>query len=474
MKTLLLFLLTALAAHADLPVSGRPVPALSTFDTIMQQELADSSATAGVLGISRNGRVVYLRSFGYLDDGSTLLPETALMRIASCSKPFAAAAVRQLADSGALGGNGLQRRVFNLTVNGVNNNGLLNVTPFLIPGVDVLGDNRYADITVAHLIDHSGGFNRAEGPRDPTFRSREIAEQMGVSSPPSRHNVMRWMLGRPLFWTPGTVNNRDNGDAYSNFGYMVLGEIVDTFSPQGSFHNHLHNQTLTPGMWVPSGEFLQGRSLIYNRHPREPLYVHSQNANSVFDEFPFPVPEQYGGWNLEGLRGAGGLIASAQAMLEFGARYNVWYPNIGRTHAAATPTGSFHTGALDGTSTALCPRGDANDTVIYVACNTRNNDDGDHLAGEVMTRILDTLNNFSFTWPATSSDGFWVSAGSGTGGTAGRGGYNDPYRGFARAWNETTTGSRLRMKPGNNAWSGVLNRKMRLDAPEGTARIGVQ
>jgi CubicO group peptidase (beta-lactamase class C family) len=474
MKTLLILFLTAAAALADLPVSGRPVPALSTFDTIMHDEMAGSDATAGVLGISRNGRVLYLRAFGYLDDGTTPLPETALMRIASCSKPFTAAAARQLADAGAFGALGLQRRVFNLTVNGVNNNGLLNVEPFLIPGVNLLGDDRYADITVGHLIDHSGGFNRAEGPRDPTFRSREIAEQMGVSSPPSRHNVMRWMLGRPLFWAPGTVNNRDNEDAYSNFGYMVLGEIVNTFSPQGSYHDHLHNQTLTSGMWVPSGEFLQGRSLITNRHPREPLYVHGQVVTSAFDEFPFPVPEQYGGWSLEGLRGAGGLIASAQAMLEFGARYNVWYPNIGRLQTAASPTGSFHSGALDGTSTALCPRGDANDMVVYAAFNVRNDDNGDHLAGEVVSRINTVLNNTSFTWPATTSDGFWVSAGSGTSGTVGRGGYNDPYRGFAKAWNETTTGSRIRMKPGNNQWSGTLNRKMRLDAPEGTARIGVQ
>lgn len=44
----------------------------------------------------------------------------------------------------------------------------------------------------------------------------------------------------------------------------------------------------------------------------------------------------------------------------------------------------------------------------------------------------------------------------------------------ARAWNNTTAGSRIRLHAGNNAWSGVLNRKVRLDAPEGAARIGVQ
>lgn len=470
MKALLLSLLIPVSALADLPVSGRPVASLAGLDTIMQEEMADSGATAGVLGIMRNDRVIYLRSFGY-DFEAERLPENALFRVASLSKPMTAAAIRQLADSGALGPQGLQRRVFNLTVNGSNNNGLLNVTPFFIPGVNLLGDNRYADITVEHLLHHAGGFNRSEGPRDPMFRAREIANDMGIASPPSRHNTMRWMLGRQLFWTPGTVNVNTNGEAYSNFGYMVLGEILNAFSPSGSYLAHLRGQTLTPDMWVPSGEFGQGRSLVTDRHEREPRYTGGEPVFSVFDSVPLFVPEQYGGWNLEGMLANGGIIASAQAMLEFGSRYLVWYPDIGTSAAVLSHGGGSHTGALTGNSSVLWPRGDAANTVVYAAFNLRNDANGDHLAGEVRTRVASFINAFGFAWPTDTCDGFWVFAGSG-GGTVGRGGYHDPYRGFANAWAETTGGSRIRLKAGNNPWSGVLNRKMRLDAPEGTARIG--
>ncbi len=469
MKALLFLLLTTLTALADLPVSGRPVSNLAGLDTIMQEEMADSTATAGVLGVIHNGRIVYLRSFGY-DFGQAPIPENALFRIASLCKPVTAAAIRQLANSGAFGGQGLQRRVFNLTIDGINNNGLLTVTPFLIQGVNVLGDIRFADITVEHLLHHAGGFRRNQGPGDPMFKARQIADEMGVASPPSRHNIMRWMLGRPLIWAPGTVDLGDNEDAYSNFGYMVLGEIVAAYSPDGSYLAHLRSRTLTPSMWVPEGEYRQGRSLLIDRNGREPAYNGGDAVTSVFDDFPFPVSEPYGGWNLEAMLAHGGLIASAATMLEFGSRYEVWYPDIG---TASPSNGGSHTGALTGTSSVLWRRNDAANTVVYAAFNVRNNDNGEHLAGEVRSRVA-TYMNGSITWPTGTCDGFWVSAGSGTSGTVGRGGYHDSYRGFAKAWKETTEGSRIRLKPGNNGWSGTLNRRMRLDAPEGAARIGVQ
>jgi hypothetical protein len=56
----------------------------------------------------------------------------ALFRIASLCKPITAAAIRQLANAGRFRPSGHQRRVFNLTVNGVNNCGLPNVERFFI------------------------------------------------------------------------------------------------------------------------------------------------------------------------------------------------------------------------------------------------------------------------------------------------------------------------------------------------------
>jgi CubicO group peptidase (beta-lactamase class C family) len=460
-----LLCLTLLPAFADLPVSGRPVPAMTAFDDAMQDIMDEHDVTAGVLGIMRNDRIIYLRAFGYQDIFPSLvpLPENALFRIASVSKPVTAAAIRHLADSGALGQQGLQRRVFlHLT-----NNGLLN-----IPAWNQLGDSRLADITVEHLLHHSGGFRRDLIPGDPMFQSREIADVMGVDSPASRYNIIRYMLQFPLWSDPGTVDVNDNGETYSNFGYMVLGEIVENYGGS-SYITYLRNHVLTPDMWVPSTEFARGRSLLHNRHPREPLYAGTTQVDSVFDEFPGSVPRQYGGFDIEAMLAHGGIIASAQAMLAFGNDYEVWVPDIGsRVVTPTSHSGGAHTGALEGTSTALAPDNDTDGTVIYVAFNKRKGKNGDELEGIARTAVRDLINAGSFTWPTETCDGFWVSAGSG-GGDPGKGGYHAPYRGFANAIAETSAGSRIRLKPGNNAWSGKLDRKMRLDAPEGAARIGV-
>src|SRR5262245_34305358 len=91
--------------HAQIPITGRPVPGMAMFDTIMTGFMSSNSITAGVLAISRNGRVEYARGFGWLTP-TVALPENAMLRTASAVKPITAAAVRQLAADGALGANG--------------------------------------------------------------------------------------------------------------------------------------------------------------------------------------------------------------------------------------------------------------------------------------------------------------------------------------------------------------------------------
>jgi hypothetical protein len=50
--------------EAQLPVSGRPVPGMTAFDTIITDFMKSNGVTAGVLAISRAGRIEYLRGFG--------------------------------------------------------------------------------------------------------------------------------------------------------------------------------------------------------------------------------------------------------------------------------------------------------------------------------------------------------------------------------------------------------------------------
>ena len=78
-------------AAAAIAISGRPVPKLVAFDDAMTELMSDNDIEAGVLGVMRNGTIVYLRGFGLLTTGVNM-PENALVRLASCTKPITAAA----------------------------------------------------------------------------------------------------------------------------------------------------------------------------------------------------------------------------------------------------------------------------------------------------------------------------------------------------------------------------------------------
>jgi len=440
------------AARAQLPVSGRPVPSLTAFDDAMQDYMDDHDITAGVLGVMAEGRVVYLRGFGHKYNGTTALPENALFRLASCSKPITAAAVRRLIASNAIG---LNDDVFDV---GQAGGGLLDVDPF--PN---LGDNRYDDVTVDHLLHHEGGWNR-DTAGDHTYREREIAEDMGVGSPPGRVNTLRWILGQPLQFAPGT------GTEYSNIGMLSLGLVVEQESGQ-SLVDYVRQNVLTPAMWVPATEVIPGRTFRADQNAREPRYVSGAVVESVFDSHPLPVPRAYGGWDHEARIGQGGYVASAAAVLEFLQRYHVgaFADDIGLPIDATNPltTAENHNGAFSngGLNSFMTQRTDG--VNVFVVFNL----DGDpHLATDFYDSELDTLIDGVTTWPTTTSDGFWVStAGTGSSGT---GGYNDVFASVAAALDYAQDGSKLRLNPGASAWTGVLSTRLLIDAPRGSAVLG--
>jgi len=469
-----LALLVTATARAQLPVSGRPVPGMTAFDSIMTNFMNANNITAGVLGISRNGRIEYLRSFGWLiaPDGNSpgvALPENAMMRTASVVKPVTAAAIRQFNSEGGLGAAGLNANAFNNLIVGVS--GLLSVTP-----MPTLGDSRSANITVNHLLLHQGGFDRnTDPPGDVMFKSRTVAAALGVNSPPSNLNTMGYMLGQTLKWAPGTVSNLNDPpgtDAYSNYGYMVLGEVLQNFAPVG-YLGYVQSRIMSPAIWIPSTEFAPARSLTADRHPREPRYIASGNGQSVFDNDPpidvVPMPD--GGFFIEAMLAHGGVIASAQAMIRFASMFNVGYQNgtIGQRITAANPMlTDQHSGRLDGCNTWLQQRNDG--IVFYLALNRTDFGNPDY-AQALAAQVNNQLNGGGFTWPDAAADGFWITLGA-EDATSGFGGYHSNFRGFQSALNRVSDGSYLRLRPGSQAWTGPITKRVMLDAPEAPVTLG--
>jgi N-acyl-D-amino-acid deacylase len=100
---------------------------------------------------------------------------------------------------------------------------LSNIHPFS----GKLGDARINRITIRNLLTHSGGWdaNISGEPVIPPLVT-QIAAVAGGQFPPAPKSIISWMLDRRLDFDPGTRF------AYSNFGFIVLGRIVEEIAGQ--------------------------------------------------------------------------------------------------------------------------------------------------------------------------------------------------------------------------------------------------
>ena len=112
------FLTTAAAGLAVWPcgeralgqAAGPATPKLAAYDELMTTFMRQHKPPGAALAVTYHGRLVYARGFGFADlkEHEAVRPAS-LFRIASVSKPFAAAAVMHLVQQGKLQ---LDERVF--------------------------------------------------------------------------------------------------------------------------------------------------------------------------------------------------------------------------------------------------------------------------------------------------------------------------------------------------------------------------
>jgi uncharacterized protein YjbI with pentapeptide repeats/CubicO group peptidase (beta-lactamase class C family) len=327
---------TAPPALADLPMTGAYVPELQAADSLLQNFMVGKPIPGGTIAITHDDKVVYERGIGYSNEARTVpMQETALMRLASVSKPITASAIQQLANDGQLS---LDDKVFNIGGNG----GILNITPYN----GTLGDSRLRDITLQHLLEHKGGWNR-EAAGDLAFEDISIATTMGVPSPPGIANTARYILSQPLQVTPGSA------EYYSNIGYMFLGMVVEAASGQ-TYENYVDNHVLAPA-GIPTWEVDAGRTFAVDQNPREPVYSDPTLFPNVFNPGGLSVPVPYGGWDNEKALAFGGLIASSKAIAVLAQSRVGSGPEIGKLRSDSTANSEYggHLGVLPGTLTLM-------------------------------------------------------------------------------------------------------------------------
>lgn len=275
--------------------TGVYVPQLKAFDSAMQSLLDQYDIPGAQLAITYQGRLVYNRGFGQANvEKNELVYPTSKFRIASVSKTLTGVACIKLMEKGLLN---LDAKVFGP-------GGILK---------DIINkpilDSRVQNITVRMLLHHSGGWDR-DISGDPMFNAYQIAKTIGVSSPPSEETVINYVLSQKnLDFSPGTNYK------YSNFGYFILGRVIEKVSGL-SYENYITNNILSP---LGMSNTQLGFNLKSKQLTNEVTYYDFPGASlaySIYDNIT-TVPWPYGGFNLEFMDSHGGWVSSCEDLLKF-------------------------------------------------------------------------------------------------------------------------------------------------------------
>ncbi len=372
---LVLLAVPLVTAAASNPTDRPTDPTFAPIDEAILGIMEDRGIHAATFAMSQDGSMVWSQGYGTMQpNGGGVVPADAMLRIASLSKPITLAAIWELDATGELSKDDV---VFCIPAD-PDPSCHLPVDP--LPGSSV--DPRLGDITIDHVLNHEGGWDRyISTPTHPMFRAHYIADAVGVDSPPSQEDIIRYMVSQPLDHKPGTQW------AYSNFGYMLLGRILEDVTGEDYVDwvkANLFQPWPTEATEDPVPKDVEmGHSL--ERNPREPSYKceggwMTTSAFPPYDHVCWPD----GAWDLEAIGAAGGLIASAPTYLWFIDHYHMWstptdygpvlHNNNGMPRAQAAlpspvPTSldvwtGYHFGSLDGTFTIAQQRLDG---VTWVA-----------------------------------------------------------------------------------------------------------
>ncbi|WP_179875513.1 serine hydrolase domain-containing protein [Sinorhizobium sp. BJ1] len=174
-----------------------------TIHDVVKHVMERNGIAGSVVAIGYEGEIPQISAFGWKTDGREMLPNETFS-LASLSKPITAAAVMRLIDQGAFS---LDDRLVDL-----------------VPIARTARDQRYADITVRHLLQHSGG-----------WMSPANFGLTGDDCSPVALEEMSYSLG----FAPGERY------VYSNIGYCWLELIIST-RPGSDYETYVRKAVLDP------------------------------------------------------------------------------------------------------------------------------------------------------------------------------------------------------------------------------------
>lgn len=324
------------------------------------------------MAFARDGQLKVQGTFGFADreEKQPVLPEHRF-RIASISKPITSVAIFKLIEEGTLA---LDDQVF------ADDRLLATYLDGPLAG-DAENRKRLEAITIAQLLEHTcGGWGNRR--RDPMF-ARDALDQ-------DHPGLIRWVLeNRPLDHAPGAEYS------YSNFGYCLLGRVIEAVSGQ-SYDAFVQERLLTP---AGVRGIVLGERERENRLPDEVIYYGDGD-------------DPYGrSMNVRRMDSHGGWVASASELVRFGVHVDGNGPPAdlleeASLQAMTTPSSAnkgyargwavnragnwWHMGSLNGSASILIRSHSGYSCAVLVNTRRRNDDfkrDLDRLSWQVLRQI---------------------------------------------------------------------------------------
>ncbi|MFF2131586.1 serine hydrolase [Streptomyces olivochromogenes] len=242
------------------------------ISNLVTKFMRDFAAPGLSMAVAKDGRLAWSAAFGLADkESGTRVTTSSQFRIASVSKPITSAAIMKLTAENRVR---LQDFVF----------GASGQLEELVPS-----DARAKGIAVEHLLEHScGGWPRLGDGGDPMFLNYAM----------SQSELIAWVLAnRGLDTDPGTKF------AYSNFGYCLLGRIIEKASGQ-TYQDYVRQNILLPcGI---DSMFIAGDTQL-DRRPEEVVYYDQNGAD------PYSI-------RVSRLDANGGWLATPTDLVRFAVR----------------------------------------------------------------------------------------------------------------------------------------------------------
>ncbi len=364
---MLVFITTLLLSSYSAAQTGISNSVSTACDPLVTNFMTTHNIPGLSIALAKDGKLVYSRGFGNADLANTELTQPHhLFRIASLSKPITSIAIMKMMEDGLL----------TMTDNVFGPTGILASHP-QIAGANIT-DARINNITVQHLLEHAAGWNRGIscfpnptspypyffGGCDPIVAPLHVAQELGLPNPISEEGLIIFLLENGLDFTPGTQYQ------YSNIGYLVLGEIIETLSGM-TYEAYVKKKIFEP---IGACDTHLGKNLLLDKQEREVEYRgNGFNNLDIYGNGTF-VPWEYGGFNLEAMDAHGGWISTARDLVRIilavdnfntkpdilsSATINTMtLPSTNNANYAKgwSVNGSnnwWHTGALDGTATIM-------------------------------------------------------------------------------------------------------------------------